>query len=289
MWRAGGDGAVPAVRGGRRPPGAPAARAAVAGAGMKRGTPEHPKTLELVDALGCSHVEAVGVLELLWHFAAHYAPAGDVGRWSNARIAAGVHWPGDPDALVAALVKTRWLEESVPGRLRVHDWYTHADELVHHALARTARHFTTGEPPRLSRLPKWERDRLLALYDGKRLPSALKALSKRIAEPSLSQALAKPSLKNPLPIGSGRATSGELFAVPTPPPRRKPRCPVPDDFALTDALRAFAEAGGLDPAQELAAMRDHYRANGELRADWPATFREWCRRSLVFRERRARR
>jgi hypothetical protein len=92
-----------------------------------------------------------------------------------------------------------------------------------------------------------------------------------------------------------RANAGaetlELFPVPAPsaPPRRKTRCPLPHDFALTEELRRFAEAGALDPAQELAAMKDHFRASGELRADWPATFREWCRRSLVFRERRARR
>jgi hypothetical protein len=109
------------------------------------------------------------------------------------------------------------------------------------------------------------------------------------------ESVSGPSLVVPDLRSIERASAGaetlELFPVPAPsaPPRRKPRCPIPDGFALTDDLRRFAEVGGLDPAQELAAMRDHYRANGELRADWPATFREWCRRSLEFRERRARR
>jgi hypothetical protein len=83
---------------------------------------------------------------------------------------------------------------------------------------------------------------------------------------------------------------GTLELFPTHEPRaRKRRRPFPEEFRLTPELRHFAEAGGLDAEQEFAAMRDHYRATGELRADWPATFREWCRRSLVFRERRGRR
>jgi hypothetical protein len=257
---------------------------------MKRRTPDHPKTLDLVDALGCSRIEAVGILELLWHFTIYFAPAGDVGRWSNARIASGIRWSGDPDTLVAALVKVRWLEEAVPGRLRVHEWYEHADDAVHMALARAGRRFVTGEVPRMHRLSKRERKRCLSMFTTVRTASARRAHGVRTESALPSPALPSPALpSNPLPIGRGPATTGELFAAPSPPPRRKPRGPVPDDFALTDALRAFAEAGGLDPAQELAAMRDHYRANGELRADWPATFREWCRRSLEFRERRARR
>jgi len=85
-----------------------------------------------------------------------------------------------------------------------------------------------------------------------------------------------------------RGETLELFPPP-PPPRRLRRRPFPEEFRLTPELRRFAEAGGLDAAHEFAAFRDHYRATGELRAEWPAAFREWCRRSLVFRERRGRR
>jgi len=96
---------------------------------------------------------------------------------------------------------------------------------------------------------------------------------------------------DPDPRSMGRANfergTLELFPRRVPLVRGpKPRCRVPEDMALTPALQAFAEAGGLDARQELAAMKDHFRANGELKADWPATFREWCRRSLALRERR---
>jgi len=77
----------------------------------------------------------------------------------------------------------------------------------------------------------------------------------------------------------------ELFPSAPRESRAKPRFRIPEDFCLTAALRAFAEAGGLDAAQEFAAMKDHYRSTGEPRADWPATFREWCRRAHRFEER----
>jgi hypothetical protein len=51
-----------------------------AGQTMKRGTPEHPKTAHLMAALSIPRPYAVGILELLWHFTARYAPRGDVGR-----------------------------------------------------------------------------------------------------------------------------------------------------------------------------------------------------------------
>jgi hypothetical protein len=80
----------------------------------------------------------------------------------------------------------------------------------------------------------------------------------------------------------------ELFPAAPAPRARKRRRPFPEEFRVTPELRRFAEAGGLDAAHEFAACRDHYRATGEVRADWPATFREWCRRALVFQERRRR-
>jgi hypothetical protein len=70
--------------------------------------------------------------------------------------------------------------------------------------------------------------------------------------------------------------------------RRKLRCRIPADFTLTPRLVAFAEAGGLNASEELAAMRDHFRGTGQTRADWSATFREWCRHSFDH-TRRARR
>jgi len=97
---------------------------------MKRGTPNHPKTLELAAALGLPRWGAVGVLETLWHFAAQYARRGDVGRHTDGAIAEGLGWQGDTGRLMAALVETRWLDRCRCHRLRIHDWPEHADQTV---------------------------------------------------------------------------------------------------------------------------------------------------------------
>ena len=104
---------------------------------MKRGTPDHPKVLELAEALGCRRPAAIGHLELLFHFTAQYAPRGDIGRYSNKRIAAALDWPGNPDKLITALVTTGWLDSNSSTRLLVHDWHEHADRTVRQRLSRS--------------------------------------------------------------------------------------------------------------------------------------------------------
>ena len=59
---------------------------------MKRGTPDHPKVYELCELLKCDRPTAIGYLELLWHFAAKYAPQGDIGKYSDERIEAALDW-----------------------------------------------------------------------------------------------------------------------------------------------------------------------------------------------------
>lgn len=98
---------------------------------MKRGTPFHPKTLDLAGRLGVERWGAVGVLESLWHFAGQYARRGDVGRHSDQSIAAGIGWTGDATQLVEALIGAGWLDRCECHRLRVHDWEQHADQAVH--------------------------------------------------------------------------------------------------------------------------------------------------------------
>src|SRR5215467_10754198 len=68
------------------------------------------------------------------------------------------------------------------------------------------------------------------------------------------------SLVDPDPRSTARAMlergeTLELFPPPKP-PRRLRRQPFPEALGLTPELRRFAEAGGLDAAQEFAACRD---------------------------------
>jgi hypothetical protein len=106
---------------------------------MKRGGPNHPKTYALAEALGIRRVQAIGMLELLFHFVAQYAPEGDVGRYSDKRIAAALDWCGSVSKLIDALVATRWLDRHPVVRLVLHDWDTHADRATLQKLSRSGK------------------------------------------------------------------------------------------------------------------------------------------------------
>jgi hypothetical protein len=106
---------------------------------MKRGGPSHPKTYALAEALGVRRVHAVGLLELLFHFTAQYAPAGDVGRYTDKRIAAALDWCGSVSKLIDSLVDSRWLDRHPVARLVLHDWADHADRTTLQKLNRSGK------------------------------------------------------------------------------------------------------------------------------------------------------
>jgi hypothetical protein len=121
---------------------------------MKRGTPLHPKVAHLAELLQAKLPTAIGYLELLWHFTAEFAPQGDIGKYSDARIAAGIHWAGrSPTKLVEALVESGFLDRRDDFRLVVHDWHDHADDVVKKRLDRSKLPFlsvadkVTGQNP----------------------------------------------------------------------------------------------------------------------------------------------
>src|SRR5689334_24943015 len=116
---------------------------------MKRGTPEHPKTRQLAEELNVPLPYAVGILEMLWHTTAKYAPQGNIGKWDDSFIAERVGWKKKPDVLIRALVSTHWLEEDPEHRLLVHDWHDHADQTVERALVRKGLPFLTSARTKL--------------------------------------------------------------------------------------------------------------------------------------------
>lgn len=108
---------------------------------MKRGCPTHPKTEELAELLGIEIFAAVGLLEMLWHFTAQYAPRGDIGQWPDKRIAKALGWRRDAEKLVSAMVSAGWLDTDPAYRLLVHGWAEHADQGVARLLARRNQSF----------------------------------------------------------------------------------------------------------------------------------------------------
>ena len=105
-----------------------------------------------------------GSASFSWHWAAQYAPSGDIGRFDDGDIADGVHWDGDPEKLVRALVAAGLLDEHREHRLLVHDWPEHADDAVNMSLARRFDRFADGRLPKLSRFTKRERQRIEPHY-----------------------------------------------------------------------------------------------------------------------------
>lgn len=106
---------------------------------------------------------------MLWHFTAKYAPAGDIGRWTDDAISRACDWTGDPSTFVLALESCRWIDRlSNDARYMIHDWHDHAEDAVHMALGRTRKRMADGAIPKLTRLSK--EDQKAALEDYKAVP-----------------------------------------------------------------------------------------------------------------------
>jgi hypothetical protein len=108
---------------------------------------------------------AVGILECLWHFTAHHAPDGRVGKYPPGVVAASIGHSGDPLRLFQALEECGWLDQTGRGWV-VHDWADHCDDAVHMRLARAGLRFADGRMPGMARLSAGERKAALARYQG---------------------------------------------------------------------------------------------------------------------------
>lgn len=128
---------------------------------MKRGTPDHPKMLDLADELLAylpglglnidlefAQTIAVGIIERLWHATGRYSPRGDIGKFSNARIATCAGWKYDADWLAQTLLKIGWFDASDECRLYVHDWHQHCEDAVDKYLAENGLTYANGSGSR---------------------------------------------------------------------------------------------------------------------------------------------
>jgi hypothetical protein len=162
---------------------------------MKRGTPQHPKVVDLAAKLKIPRYAAVGILESLWHFTAQYTPAGDVGKHTDQAIAFHIGWENAPETLLNALCASRWIDKNAHCRLYVHDWHEHAEDSVHITLTRKTLLFANGMRPSMSRLTREERkaceEAYLELERTKNAPETLKSVLETPCL-SLSHALAMP-------------------------------------------------------------------------------------------------
>ena len=128
---------------------------------MKRGTPDHPKTLDLAEAiqkfLAASGTDlpfeivqsyTCGMLERLWHFTARYAPSGLVATHSAQRIARAIGWTHDADWLLRTMTDGRFYDDIEGVGLVVHDWHIHSDDAADKWLWDKGLTYANGSKPR---------------------------------------------------------------------------------------------------------------------------------------------
>jgi hypothetical protein len=87
---------------------------------------DHPKTDLLMELLGLTRRDAVGLLHFVWWRALTYAPTGDLAPFTDGQIARWAEWEANPADLVAGLTMAGWLDT---GR-QLHDWQEYAGRWI---------------------------------------------------------------------------------------------------------------------------------------------------------------
>lgn len=144
---------------------------------MKRGAGQHPKFDLLMRLLSIPRHSAVGIMVLLWDFAATFAKNGAIGGYDDGQLAAICDWKGKPKVLISALTKAKWIDEHKKHRLIIHDWPDHCEDFIHMHLARSGERFANGNVPKMGRLTAEERENAMKIFGPKsvRTKSAPKA------------------------------------------------------------------------------------------------------------------
>jgi len=213
---------------------------------LKRGGPNHPKTFALAEALGIRRAHAVGLLEMLFHFAAQYAPEGDIGKYSDKRIAAALDWGASVSKLVDALTTTGWVDRHSVARLVVHGWSEHADKTVRlrlNRLGKTPIQSNHGDTPEV--MPKRPHDQIIvgALPEPVPLPEPLPL-------PAIPRELPPPLSQSEWPL-----TAAEI----------RKHDPAVDDFFILRLVQATMQhcisGGDMEPIDDedmAAAVKESY-------------------------------
>jgi len=88
--------------------------------------------MDLCDWLGVRRPEALGIIHLLWHWAARHSPLEGKVTIDREKLAKALFWTGEPDLLWRALIHCEWMDEWPNGDVYVHEWklYGGADEAI---------------------------------------------------------------------------------------------------------------------------------------------------------------
>lgn len=175
----------------------------------------------------------------------------------NSRMLASLLYPYDDDA---GALMGGWLEElETEGCITRYqvagDWYLEVEN--------------------------WRKHQKIDHPSGSRLPPRPDILAKpREASRSLAPDLGPRTSTSTKDLGPKRGAK----APPIKSTRRPNGSRISADWQVDDAGRAFADGLGLDPDSTSQEFRDYWLAKAGpagIKADWKATWRNWCRRSAA--------
>lgn len=86
----------------------------------------HPKVEDLGAELGAPDPHVIGYLVCLWCWVTDYAPDGDLTGTNDHRIERAAKWDGERGRLIAALVKSGWIDGDT-NAYSIHDWLEYAE------------------------------------------------------------------------------------------------------------------------------------------------------------------
>lgn len=196
------------------------------------------------------------------------------GCWSARNLTDGVI-PGrlafrlcdDPMKAAAELVE-RGLWEQVGDDYVFHDWHDY----------QPAREDVLAKREEARERMRAHRAKRAQERSPERSPERSRELQAKFAPPD-------PTRPDPTSPNGERETSADADGTLFPPQepekpkkgRRKPEVPLPGNFAITDAMRAWADknAPGVDIDRATAKFRNHAQANDRRQRDWTAAWRNW--------------
>jgi len=237
----------------------------------------HRKTFELAGLLDLDETYAGAHMIRLWTWALDNAPDGSLSTLSDRAIAFGAGWRGDAETFVQALVQVGWLDED----RCIHDWQEYAGRLIERRQSNTER---------------------MRVARANRVASTTGGRASHVQRTTVACAGATvpdrtgPNPTGPIPPVASQQPPAEAAnhgADAPPKPKRGSkavRTLAPETLEPNDADYAAGARVGLsreDVDSKAALMLDHWRARGELRADWHASLRTWLANSEKFDQPRA--
>ena len=248
---------------------------------MKRESFDHPKMKTLARTLRVPIYAANGITARLWWFTSQYAPAGDIGRFTDDDITEAVGFDLDRSKeLVESLQKAGFIDYSQSHRLVIHDWAEHCEEAVHAKLARRGELFADGSEPNTRLLNALEKERAKQEFQNRRMELEKHAHDMRMSgacdahehATTLSLALPLPlplpEIKDtPLPPQGESATADESVEGELDIPSPKPNTPQPPYSAITDTWNKIASELSLPRCERLSEARRRV-----IRQRWKSDF-----------------